>query len=64
LPRVENFAAYLSDAKEMHWCQSLNLHNVHAFDIRGTSEDVFSVKVLHTTFGHTHLPICNILVSF
>jgi len=64
LPRVENFVAYLSDAKEMHLCHSLNLHNVHAIDIRGTSEDVFSGNVLRTTFGHTHLLICNILVSF
>jgi len=34
LPRVENFAAYLIDAREMHLCQSLNLHNVHALDVR------------------------------
>ena len=45
-------AAYLRDAREMHLCQSLYLHIVHAVDIRGTSEDVFRGKVLHTTFGH------------
>jgi hypothetical protein len=28
------------------------------------SEGRQSGKVLHTTFGHTHLRICNILVSF
>jgi hypothetical protein len=40
------------------------LHIVHAVDIRGQSEDVYSGKVLHATLGHAHLPICNVLVSF
>jgi hypothetical protein len=38
LPRVEHFAAPLSDVREMHLCQSLTLNNVHAVDIRGTSK--------------------------